>query len=358
MGFKELKEFAGKDPGKSQGRPVPDNRGFPHGSNSSERPLAEGGLVPARSGQRADFGPSPDTWIWNDELQRFYYTPALGELQDPQEAQGILPSAKSLQFDWGDLTGQYAGWRFPGLGAAYLATCGHYKVIGCLEHSPGYGKLVKHNCARAECPVCYRTWILKATEAIVERIEAGRPYASAKAIHVTVSPPRPSSLEFATKKTYLKLRRKAQTIAKRAGFYGGCCIFHPYRENKATKLWRRSPHFHLLGYGWIKGVATLHERTGWIVKNHRIRKSVGGTAYYQLSHAGVKVGHHVVTWFGSLSWKALRLPRSRPTPETCPTCGAPLKPLIWLGIGDNPLSDPETREEASLDVASWTYWHR
>ena len=38
---------------------------------------------------------------------------------------------------------------------------------------------------------------------------------------------------------------------------------------------------HVLGYGWI-------------VKNHRIRKSVGATTYYPLIYAGIKEGHHTI----------------------------------------------------------------
>lgn len=324
-------------------------------TSSGGIPLRGSGGAAPRSAQ-IGLGSNPDTWTWNEEIQRFYYTPALRELQDLQAAQGILPSAKSVQFEWGDLTGQTDSWSFPGQGQAYL-TCGTYKWIGCLQHSPGYARRVKFNCARAECPVCHRTWILKATQAIVERIAAGRPAIRSRPIHISVSPPRPTWDGLLTKKGYLKTRRKAQRLAKKAGFHGGCCIYHPYRENKQTNRWRWSPHYHMMGYGWIKGTAGLHATTGWIVKNHRVRKSIGGTAYYQLSHAGVKAGHHVVTWFGSLSWKALRIPRTRPTPETCPTCGAQLRPLIWIGIGDNPLADLD-EAEASLVVAEWTYWHR
>ena len=150
------------------------------------------------------------------------------------------------------------------------------------------------------------------------------------------------------------MRRKAIRIAKRAGMIGGCLIFHPYRQDDDNKLWRWSPHFHIIGYGWINPV---YKETGWIVRNHRVRNNLGATAYYQLSHAGVKEGHHVITWFGTLSWAALRLPREIVEPETCPICGSRLKPLIWQGIGPNPLLDLN-EAEANLETTSWIYGGR
>jgi len=47
-----------------------------------------------------------------------------------------------------------------------------------------------------------------------------------------------------------------------------------------------SPHFHILGYGWVHHVKENYESNGWIVKNLGIRNSVRATAHYQLSHCG------------------------------------------------------------------------
>ncbi len=47
-----------------------------------------------------------------------------------------------------------------------------------------------------------------------------------------------------------------------------------------------------------------YEKDGYIVKVEGRRKSVGGTAPYQLSHATFHVGlekKHIVTWFGVAS---------------------------------------------------------
>lgn len=267
-------------------------------------------------------------------------------------APGILPIAKSLH--WHEV-GQdpTAGWQLPGQGIAYW-NCGQFTVKGCLEHNPGYFKKFKRNCGRASCPICYRSWLVKATDKVVKRIEAGKPGGrSRKPIHVTASPPVNVRALLLTKKGYLKHRRLAITLLKEAGLFGGVLIYHPYRETDLKK-WYFSPHFHAICYGWVKAVDVFY-RTGWVIKNHLVRRDIGATAFYQLSHAGVKSGHHVVSWWGSCSWRQLkRLPPERAEPETCPICGNLLRRVVYLGTGDNPLNDSEI-SELEHDNCMWDY---
>ncbi len=274
--------------------------------------------------------------------------------------QGILPNTKFLQkipehwFKWNEVSEKgFNGWIFPGQGEAY-PTCGTYHVKGCLVHNPGYFKRIKDNCERAQCPEDYRTWLVKSTKYIKKRIQEGKPGRYRKAIHVTVSPPRKEDHRFETTQDYRKMRRKAIRLAKKAGLIGGALIFHPYRENDKAEMWYFSPHFHILGYGWIVDTDKIYEKSGWIIKNHKVRKSIGATAYYQLSHAGIKSNHKVVSWFGELSWKALKVARDKAEPETCPMCGSPLRRVIYYGSGDNPMSDPNI-EESYLDINYWRY---
>ena len=267
------------------------------------------------------------------------------------DPQGTPTYAKSLH--WAEVAGAGLQWVFPGQGVEY-STCGTYHVKGCLEHQPAYLKKIKDNCGRASCPVCYKSWLVKTTEKMVDRIEGGCPRTHRKPIHVTVSPAPGEWDKFKTLDGFRKLRRKAIKIAKQAGLKGGCTVPHPFRENRVFKNWRWSPHFHVIGYGWIKGTKQLYEDTGWIVQNHRIRKTVGGTAYYQLTHAGIRQGIHAVSWFGILSWKNLKRDPIRAEPETCPICGNRLRHVIYLGTGDNPMSDPEI-ETLLSDTHQWDY---
>jgi len=205
--------------------------------------------------------------------------------------------------------------------------------------------------------VCYKSWLVKTTEKMVDRIEGGKPSTHRKPIHVTVSPAPSEWDKFKTLDGFRKLRRKAIKISKQAGIKGGCTVPHPYRENRKTHLWRWSPHIHVIGYGWVTGTKQIYNKTGWIVQNHRIRKTVGGTAYYQLTHAGIRQGIHAVSWFGILSWKNLKRDPMRAEPETCPICGNRLRAVIYLGTGDNPMSDPEI-ETLYSDAFQWEYRQR
>lgn len=92
-----------------------------------------------------------------------------------------------------------------------------------------------------------------------------------------------------------------------------------------------SPHFHVLGYGWVKNTAQIYARTGWVIKNLGVRKTVGGTALYQLSHAGVKKSTHTITWFGQLSYNRLKIPKMpKPEKPACPLCGNELRRILMI----------------------------
>lgn len=251
---------------------------------------------------------------------------------------GILPIAKSIAGDWGF-------WRLPGHGEQY-ADCGSWRYRGCLnveEHvndglfesiaGKAYIEFYRRACLRAECPVCYEKWAGKEAGKIEYRLASvGR--RMGLVIHVTVSP---SMDDWAM--PYEKLRAKAYSIAKKSGFKGGSCIFHPYREDDRG-FWYFSPHFHLVGYGWIKDTAEGYSSHGWVVKNIGVRETVSGTALYQLSHCGVHPHFHSVTWFGKLSYNKLRITPDVPEKHYCPACHSELVQLIFLGR-DEQLPDKE-----------------
>jgi hypothetical protein len=98
-----------------------------------------------------------------------------------------------------------------------------------------------------------------------------------------------------------------------------------------------SPHFHVLGFGWIQDTAEIYNSKGWIVKNLGVRKSVYWTFQYILSHAGVfldpessfhPVKFHVATWFGELSYNSMEtIPKLITFKEYCPHCGLLLMPM-------------------------------
>lgn len=288
---------------------------------------------------------------------------------------GILPISEKYQF--GD-------WLLPGHGEEY-SDCGSTRYRGCpntaghsgsLDNPKRQGKkfvqVYRRSCNRKECPVCYEGWaslqadrasyrllnycVSKKAVAEVYRIKDRKVRhhkiegifrrARRKPVHVIFSVPRALY-----GLTYVELKREFYKIVKMAGIVGGCVMFHPFRMDALTNKWYFSPHFHVVGFGWVHSTKDIYEDNGWIVKNRGIRKTVHGTLLYQLSHAGIHKRHHVTVWFGKLSYRSLHL---EPMPElkpVCPLCGCELEELVFIGGEDR--GPPLEVGEYWLDEEDW-----
>jgi len=106
----------------------------------------------------------------------------------------------------------------------------------------------------------------------------------------------------------------------------------------------------MIGFGWIEHTKEGYAQHGWVVKNARIRKTVAGTALYQLSHAGINKKYHTVTWFGSMSYNNLKIPPKDPE-NRCPECGSKLRPLEYVGSDEAPMK----KGDYWLPVDNWIY---
>jgi len=277
---------------------------------------------------------------------------------------GIQPLAKSsLEIrEWVRPEDSFLGWQLAGHGEAY-SNCGSFWTKGCLNvgahkdaqlddpnfrGGKAYIKVLRRTCARGECPVCYKTWASKEAHKIEYRLKEWR--SRGRPIHLIVSP---------SKNDWFlntgEMRTRAYLNAKRCGFLGGSCIFHAFREDRLTKRWYFSPHFHMIGYGWIQHTLSNFEKNGWIVKNIGIRKSVHSTALYQLSHATIHSNRHTITWFGRLSYNKLRVRPEKPKEDRCPICNSKLVSVRWLGKGECPV--PMDREGVYfVDPIGWWRW--
>lgn len=234
-------------------------------------------------------------------------------------------------------------WGLPGHGES-KDSCGTFFMKGCLNISDhpdnlAYFEPHVHKCYSPKCPICWLLWCKRASGRIQARIDSYLSiHKKLKPIHVVASVPFSAyNLRVAD------LRKKAQKYVKKVGFWGGSCIFHPFRQQKGSGIWYFSPHFHFIGVGWILGdkVKNLYTRSGWIVKNVKVRQTIFGTAFYQLTHAGVWYGKSrkcSTTWFGCMSYnKMLMDPLSYGRDKRCPYCGEKIVTLLWIGEGDPPL---------------------
>jgi hypothetical protein len=142
-------------------------------------------------------------------------------------------------------------------------------------------------------------------------------------------------------------------ISPKSGVIDVCLIFHGFRFND-VRLWYWSPHFHVLGV--IKGGYGCrncnHERgdcrscsgfngrevrgfekDGYIVKVMGERKTVFGTAWYQLNHSTIRTNvqrPHACTWFGVCSYRRLKVTVEK-RKHICKICQYELKPLDYHG---------------------------
>lgn len=203
--------------------------------------------------------------------------------------------------------------------------------------------VVMHTCDKPDCPVCSTTWAAKSARRATERLfEAQRLYKLAgaplgKIYHATFSPPHDEAVDaIKTEAGYRKFRSNAIKTFKKAGVKGGLVIFHPFRHNKPEKanynpsipayVWYLSPHFHVVGSGFLMKSDDFYNETGWIYKKHDERVTVKGTIKYQLTHCGINENFHAITYFGALSYNKVVIDTETVTdePVKCRACGEAL----------------------------------
>ena len=255
---------------------------------------------------------------------------------------GILPVETITQIPTEQKNSLVSGWWLPGHGTAY-DTCGEFKIYeGCLnfdKHPDGKAQIKKvhYSCFRLSCPVCVEKAISRASDRVVHRLTAYRELypECGDPIHVTISPPQ------ARAQNYEVVRRKGARLARQAGITASSMIYHPFRENKRTGKWRFSPHFHLIGYGWIENTGKIYHKHGWVIKNIGIRKDPFKVVRYQLSHCGVHAVRHTITYIGGLSGRRFKAPPIPKQTSTCPTCGGFMLPVECIEESSSIDSQPE-----------------
>jgi len=232
--------------------------------------------------------------------------------------------------------------------------CGDFVTEGCgnfVDHPNDmvYTQNRRLTCKSAECPVCWDSWLIRESSRVTERIEKFRMlserkgFRSTKPIHVIVSPPK-----WSWNVTWTELKKSFRRMVKRAGIVGGVSMFHAFRLSSDGKTWFYSPHFHMIGYGWVINTKKISSNDGWVIKNKGIRKNsseVYSTVAYLLSHTAIAKGIHSVTWFGDLSYRskyALELKRETEESDAdkCPYCSQYLVLFDVVG-GDRPPPDQE-----------------
>jgi uncharacterized protein with PIN domain len=76
------------------------------------------------------------------------------------------------------------------------------------------------------------------------------------------------------------------------------------------------------------------EKDGYIVKVMGERKTIFGTAWYQLNHSTIRTNvkrPHACTWFGVCSYRKLKVTVEKKK-DLCPICNEELVKLHYLGV--------------------------
>jgi len=225
------------------------------------------------------------------------------------------------------------------------------------------GKVVvrhKHMwCHKATCPVCFnRGWSVRGAQSITGRLEKGVELGFGKIEHISVSVP-PEEYHLSEK----ALRKKARSALKVRGVVGGCMIFHGFRIDRKRGV-------HTLGFikgGFDRCRNCVHVREDcascdgfkgrevreykkdrYLVKVLDERKTVFGTAWYQLNHATVRVSafsrFHVVTWFGCCGNRKYSSAKIE-SEDVCPACGNEMVKCAYMGkqVIARDIGDPNYR---------------
>ena len=259
--------------------------------------------------------------------------------------------------------GTYGNFQLVGHGNVTNSKCGKFgSFYGCIRvelhnrvtldgqnfRGKVYRRTIFHSCDKPSCPVCYKYgWAVREAGKIEMRLaEASKRFGMVEHIVATV-PPKYYGL------SYEALRKKINQILSVRGVIGGVMIFHGFRYNLRQE-WYWSPHFHVLGFilggygkcrrckktcfkgcgGWQDRTYRAYEKDGCVVKVLGERKTVGGTAWYQLNHSSIdvtKTRFHVATWFGVCSYRKLKLTVERKK-SVCPICQHDLVRVMYFGV--------------------------
>jgi hypothetical protein len=272
---------------------------------------------------------------------------------------------------------------------------GHEGVVG-LDGFNYTGKAfvqrVFNSCDRPECPSCAISgWATK----LARRVEANLKYAAEELgydeiFHIIVSFPKNCNMSFDAKKRY------AIDYMRSVNIVGGCWLYHHYRYHRANETYegeparylKDNPHFHVLGMirgglGNCRSCAKFRDgdfghcrehcngfeavvrraydkavddgRVPLIIKVKDKRKTIGGTLWYELSHASyVKSAKKkvVLNYFGVMARNKLKIPKGRLSykkPE-CPICKIPLQKIVYLGNYKDMLSFLAVKDEKNKGV--------
>lgn len=303
-----------------------------------------------------------------------------------------------------DMQGELASPSTPSLAAVYPDTlpimmsggqaanpcCGEVVAIKVCENQDHPTRFVRHSCGRSGCKTCWPVWAKRASSRAADRLRGYLDASKTQYVpwHISLSPPA-GLLE--SQVSMQKLLDLAHDQSKILGITSVLVIAHGYRirdkyrgvVNRGAKeagmnryrwcmaqpdprkylYW--SPHFHLMGWGYLMDADQYHKGTGWIYKKHKTRplEHIQKTIYYLLSHAWqFGPGKNTYRYWAGLSPTKMTVQESITWEiERCSVCKGPIKrvPLTTPDdLGDRAwiYQDVKNAPVSKIKVISRTYW--
>jgi len=213
--------------------------------------------------------------------------------------------------------------------------------------------IVRHKhwwCTKPSCPVCFiRGYAVRQARVFEGRLGVAVERGFGKIEHVIVSP---SEKDYGLSESVL--RKKCRTALLVRGVFAGGMIFHCFRIDRERDALKVGKHYHALAFvkggygcrdckrnscigcdGFEARTRKFFESDGMIVKVKDERKTVFGTAWYQLHHASVRVGIKrfcTVTWFGGMGYNNFKGGKIDLKAEVkCPLCAGEMVDCRYEG---------------------------
>ena len=249
----------------------------------------------------------------------------------------------------GKVTNKFCGKWVGFNGCVNVGKHNHVNLEGINYAGKVHVSLVHNFCKKPSCPVCFKSGfaVREAGNIKVRLDEASKKFGLVEHIICSI-PVKDYGLE------YNVLRSKVNKILQSLGIVGHVLIFHGFRYSLG-KGWYFSPHWHALGFvlggyskcrncprksncdascdGFDSKAWKNYQKTEYYTKIMGKRKTVFGTAWYQLNHASYKVGvtrFHIATWAGVCSYRKMKVTKEH-RKRFCPICQDELVRLTYSG---------------------------
>ena len=246
-----------------------------------------------------------------------------------------------------------------------------------------FTRKIHFSCGKLTCPLCTRSgWATKEARKVTARLNVASERVGLDVEHIVISFGR-EHYGIGDEKV---LRAIALKACEELGIIGGDLIFHGSRHRRFEPIvgggfrqfgtdWQ--PHEHELGF--VRGGYTCrgcsrksnclagcggfddrrwqyYQKTGIYVKVLPKRKTIGGTAYYQLHHASIRRDAkraHVGTWHGVCSYRNMGKVKVIKEAGGCPVCGSPLQEGVYVGKKNFVLNrySPDYERDSMQDLA-------